>query len=226
MATRREQRKNVTLSVRIFGMDANGRVFSEILSTVNVSLEGAMLTGFKRPIKTGEVIGLSYGKSKARFRVQWVGQPGTPLEGRIGVQNLLPTTCIWDVQLPPRGAEEKSRVYATARKFPRIKCSPSVELRPNGLPPLWSKAGEMSPGGCFVEMMMPLQPGTRMKISIWLKDDKVVAEGVVANSRPGHGIGIKFTEMNADDMERLKDFLKTMVRIPLQNLGLGQAGHP
>jgi hypothetical protein len=226
MATRREQRKNVTLSVRIFGMDANGRVFSETVSTVNVSLEGAMLTGFRRPIKPGEVIGLSYGKSKARFRVQWVGQPGTPLEGRIGLQNLLPTTSIWDVQLPPRGAEEKSRVYATTRRFPRVKCSPSVELRPHGQPPLWSKAGEMSPGGCFVEMMMPIQPGTRMKISIWLKDDKVVAEGIVANSRPGHGIGIKFTQMNADDMDRLKDFLKTMVRIPVQNMGLGEAGHP
>jgi hypothetical protein len=67
---------------------------------------------------------------------------------------------------------------------------------------------------------------TRNTISIWLKDDKVVAEGVVANSRPGYGIGIRFTEMNADDMERLKDFLKSMVRIPMQNLGLGQAGHP
>ena len=207
-------------------MDANGRVFSETVSTVNVSLEGAMLTGFNRPIRPGEVIGLSYGKSKARFRVQWVGQPGTPLEGRIGLQNVLPTSCLWDVQLPARGMEEKSKVYATARRFPRIKCSPSVELRSNGQPPLWSKAGEMSPGGCFVEMMVPLQPGTRLKISIWLKDNKVVAEGVVANSRAGHGIGIKFTEMNGDDMERLKDFLKTMVRIPVPNFDLGQAGHP
>jgi hypothetical protein len=51
-----------------------------------------------------------------------------------------------------------------------------------------------------------------------------VAEGVVANSRPGFGVGIKFTEMSATDTAKLKDFLKTMVRIPIQSLN--QATHP
>jgi hypothetical protein len=224
MATRREPRKNVALAVRIFGTDATGRVFSESVSTVNVSLEGAMVTGFHRPIQPGEIIGLTYGKNKARFRVQWVGQPGTPLEGRIGLQNVLPANSIWDMQLPPRGLEEKGRVYASSRKYPRTKCSASVELRPSGQPPTWTKAGEMSQGGCFAEMMIPLPQGTRLKISVWLKDDKVVAEGVVANSRPGFGVGIKFTEMSATDTAKLKDFLKTMVRIPIQSLN--QATHP
>ena len=45
MGTRRELRKKVVLSVRIFGTDATGRIFSESVSTVNVSYEGAMLNG-------------------------------------------------------------------------------------------------------------------------------------------------------------------------------------
>ncbi|PYX88621.1 MAG: hypothetical protein DMG68_07820 [Acidobacteria bacterium] len=218
MAARREHRKNVELSVRIFGTDANGRIFSECVSTVNVSVQGAMLGGVNRPIKPGEIIGLTYGKNKARFRVQWVGEPGTPQAGKIGVQNVA-SNCVWDVPLPKEGLDEQGRAFSSAARYnPRLKCSTSVELRPPGDVPVWSKVGDISEGGCFVEMMIPLQPGTRLKISLWLKDNKVLAEGVVANSRPGFGVGIRFTEMTKQDSECLKDFLKSLVRIPVKSL--------
>lgn len=211
----REQRKQVALTVRIFGTDSTGHVFSDSVSTVNVSFEGAMLSGVNRPIQAGEIIGLTYGKNKARFRVQWVGQPGTPNQGRVGVQNVMPTSCIWDLPLQPRSAQEAKSNYAVARRHARLKCSSSVQLNPNGEPPVWSKAADLSEGGCFVEMMIPVKMGTRLKISLWLKDDKVVAEGVVVHSRPAYGVGIQFTEMSRLDAERLREFLKSLVRIPL-----------
>ncbi len=211
----REQRKQVALTVRIFGTDSTGHVFSDSVATVNVSFEGAMLAGVKRPIKPGEIIGLTYGKNKARFRVQWVGEPGTPNQGRMGIQNVMPTSCIWDIPLQPRNADAKSS-YAVARRHARVKCSSSVQLNAKGEPPVWSKAADVSEGGCFVEMMIPVKTGTRLKISLWLKDDKVVAEGVVVHSRPAYGVGIQFTEMSSRDAERLRDFLKTLVRLPMQ----------
>jgi PilZ domain len=219
MAARREHRKNVELSVRIFGTDANGRIFSECVSTVNVSVQGAMLGGVNRPIKPGEIIGLTYGKSKARFRVQWVGEAGTPQAGKIGVQNVVASSCVWDVPLPKEGLDDEGRAFASGpRQNPRLKCSSSVELRPPGQPPVWSRVGDISEGGCFVEMMIPLQPGTRLKISLWLKNNKVTAEGVVANSRPGFGVGVRFTDMSKQDSDALKDFLKSLVRIPVKSL--------
>jgi hypothetical protein len=218
MATRRQIRKEVMLSVRIYGTDANGRPFSDCVSTVNVSLEGAMIEGMNRPIKAGEVIGLSYGKNKARFRVQWVGQPGTVQQGRMGIQNVVAGTCVWDVPLPKSDTDERGRTLAAPRPQPRMKCSTSAELRPLGEAPLWSKIGDISEGGCFVEMMIPLKPGTRLKISLWLKNDKVAAEGVVANSRPGFGVGIRFTEMSPPDVERLREFAKSLISIPAQTL--------
>jgi hypothetical protein len=75
--------------------------------------------------------------------------------------------------------------------------------------------GDVSEGGCFVEMMIPLQPGTRMRISLWLKDNKVTAEGVVVHSRPAMGVGVRFTEMSRHDSEQLREFLKSTVRIPV-----------
>lgn len=212
----REQRKQVALTVRIFGTDSTGHVFSDSVSTVNVSFEGAMLSGVKRPIQAGEIIGLTYGKNKARFRVQWVGQAGTSNQGRIGIQNVLRTNCIWDLPLPPRSAEENSRSnYAVARRYARVKCSNSVQLNSNGTPPVWSKAADISEGGCFVEMMIPVKEGTRLKISLWLKEDKVMAEGVVVHSRPAYGVGIQFTEMSKPDAERLREFLKSVSRLSL-----------
>jgi len=211
----REQRKQVALTVRIFGTDANGHVFSDSVSTVNVSFEGAMLSGVHRLIEPGEMIGLTYGKNKARFRVRWVGQAGTPNQGRMGIQNVMPSSCIWDLPLEPRSAEsaEKSN-YAIARRHARLKCSNSVQLNANSQPPVWTRAGDLSEGGCFVEMMIPVKTGTRLKISLWLKDDKVVAEGIVVHGRPAYGVGIEFTEMSQRDKERLREFLKSLVRIP------------
>lgn len=214
MVTRNQNRKEVTLSVRIYGTDVNGRVFSETVSTVNVSFEGAMLRGVYRPIRPGEVIGLTYGNHKARFRVQWVGQPGSGQEGRIGVKNVVPGNCVWDVALPESRNGGQGKTFTIARQHKRLKCSNSVELRPFGQPPVWSKVGDVSEGGCFVEMMIPLQPGTRMRISLWLKDNKVTAEGVVVHSRPASGVGVRFTEMSRQDSDQLREFLKSTVRIP------------
>lgn len=215
MAARREHRKQIALSVRIFGTDANGRVFSETVSTVNVSLQGAMLKGLNRPIKPGEIIGLTYGTNKARFRVQWVGQAGSGQQGCLGVSSVMGGKCLWDIDLPSGEApvpQEPS--YPVQRRHKRWKCGNSVELRPFGQPPVWTKIGEIGEGGCFVEMMLPLQPGTRMKISLWLKDDKVTAEAIVVYSRPAYGVGVRFTEMSHRDSEHLREFLKSMVRIP------------
>lgn len=214
MATRSQNRKEIALSVRIFGTDANGRVFSETVSTVNVSFEGAMLKGVNRPIQPGEIIGLTYGNHKARFQVRWVGQRGSGQEGRIGLENVVPDTCIWDMPLPRRSTGNQPGTFPHPRQHKRLKCSNSVELRPFGQPPVWSKVGDISEGGCFVEMMLPLQPGTRMKISLWLKDNKVTAEGVVVHSRPASGVGVRFTDMSRHDSDELREFLKSMVRIP------------
>lgn len=172
-----------------------------------------MLSGVRREIKPGEVIGLTYGKNKARFRVQWVGQRGSSSEGHLGLHNVLPSTCVWDITLAPPDAQ-REHTYATPRNHPRLKCSNSVQLDAVGQPPVWSKLADVSEGGCFVEMMIPVQAGTRLKISLWLKDNKVVANGVVVHSRPAYGVGIRFTDMSHEDSERLREFLKSMVRIP------------
>jgi PilZ domain-containing protein len=69
-------------------------------------------------------------------------------------------------------------------------------------------------GGCFVEMPIPLKQGTVLKLGLWIKESKLWLNGKVVNSRPGFGIGIQFMDLSHEDIERLRQFLRSMARVP------------
>jgi hypothetical protein len=213
MGQRREPRKEIRLPVRIFGTDAQGRTFSENVFTVDVSREGARLSGVQAQIKPGEIIGLTHGKNKGHFTVRWTGQAG-----QIGLANAKPGRWDWDLPLPETGPDPfgHQKQGGERRKYPRLRCVASVELQAEGEgAPIRAKAGDLSLGGCFVEMPIPLRAGTKLKVGLWIKDTKLLANAKVVSSRPGFGIGIEFSDMPAEAGARLKDFLQGLTRIPM-----------
>jgi len=216
MGKRREQRKEVKLAVRIFGTDAQGRPFSENVSTVNISRQGALVSGVLAQVSLGEIVGLTYGKAKGRFRVTWLGKQGTAEQGRVGLQSFPPENCIWDMPLPQAGVDQYGRTEVSERRqHERMKCMVSAELRPDDqVAPIWCKVGDISVGGCYIEMPIPLAKGTRVKIGIWIQENKLWAEGKVVNSRPGFGFGVQFTKLSPEDAAKLKSFLATIPRVP------------
>src|ERR1700693_1656699 len=167
MGQRHEPRSETRLPVRIFGTDAEGKLFTENVFTVDISREGAKLSGVRAQIQIGEVIGVSHGPNKSRFAVKWAGQPGTPREGELGLQNITPEKYIWSVALPGVSADtygRKSGAGSDRRQNPRMKCSNSIQLHPEGqAAPIWGKAQDLSTGGCFVEMPMPLPKGSKIR---------------------------------------------------------------
>jgi hypothetical protein len=218
MGQRREPRKDLKVPVRVFGTDIDGRPFSENVSTLNVSSRGAKLAGLQAKIKTGEVIGMAYGAQKSRFAVRWVGSAGAATEGQAGLENVSPEKPFWDFPLPAPGMDEYGRHSkgAERRKYVRLKCLISVELYPDGQSAkIWGKAVDVSLGGCFVEMSMPLREGTKLKIVLWVKDEKLQAKATVVSSRPGFGVGIQFQEIGPEDAQRLKQFLQSITRLPI-----------
>jgi hypothetical protein len=56
MGQRREPRKPIEASVRIFGTDSGGKTFSESVTTVDVSQKGAKLGGVRARVKVDEII--------------------------------------------------------------------------------------------------------------------------------------------------------------------------
>jgi hypothetical protein len=217
MGKRREPRVDKVVPIRIFGTDTNGQIFSEKLNTLNVSRHGAELGGVQAQLKMGEIIGLTYGTNKIHFRVMWVGSPGTPKQGRIGLLNLSPEKALWDFPLPGPGIDGAGTVARDPhdrRAHPRFKTVNSVEIHPEGQEaPIRARTADMSAGGCFIEMPNPLPKGTQIKIGIWVNDSKLWATGRVVTSTPGFGIGVQFIEISEQDKSQLLRFLESTVRI-------------
>jgi len=229
MGNRREPRHPIRIPVRIFGTDAEGQLFSENVYSFDISNQGARLDGVKARLKPGEVIGVSQGQKKSRFCIQWVGQLGTPTANQVGLVNVTKDKSIWDAPLASKGSDPyvESEPVGERRKAPdrrlvtdrrgaaRLKCEISVQLQPSGQSaPIWGKAVDISIGGCFIEMPIPLQKGTKLTIGVWIKENKLQANARVVNSRPGFGIGVQFTEMSDMDTAQLKNFLKSITQIP------------
>jgi hypothetical protein len=95
MDRRRERRLKLELPVRIWGVDRMARPFAEIVRVGNVSNRGAVLTGVRSKVQTGEVLDVQLGASRAQFRIAW-----TSLSGEAGIQALAFEPPIWGIGLP------------------------------------------------------------------------------------------------------------------------------
>jgi hypothetical protein len=88
------------LQVQIRGLDRNGNPFVQSAYTVDISRTGARLDGVGWLTAPGGTIEVKRHWHKARFRVVWIGQIGTPQANQIGICCLEPNKYIWGVPLP------------------------------------------------------------------------------------------------------------------------------
>ena len=208
MGQRREPRRLIEMPVRIFGTDSGGKIFSENVTTVDVSQSGAKLGGVQASVKREEIIGVTQGSNKVHFRVKWVGERGSPKEGQIGLLNLTPEKPFWGLTLPS-GASDNFRFAGNDRRQSvRVKCSISVELHPVRQSVIWGRASDLSEGGCFVEMPIPLDLDTRFEIVLWLGGTKLRLKGEVVSKAPGFGIGVRFTSLSPESQELLRRYVQ------------------
>ncbi len=207
MGTRHQPRIELKVPVRIFGTDAHGKIFSETVTTLDVSQDGAQLAGVQAELKIDEIIGLTYAQKKVHFRIKWVGKPGTPMANRVGLLNLTPEKPLWELTFPKPAHDQYKWQSGERRKFPRIRVVLSVELQPEGGAPIWANSADLSEGGCFVEMAIPLKQDQKLKVGLWLDGGKMWVQGEVVSSTPGFGVGIKFLDVTDSENAALKTFL-------------------
>ena len=211
MGINNEPRKAIEVPVRVFGTDRDGKPFSENLTTVDVSLRGAKLKGLKANLQVDEIIGLTYRKNKSHFRVKWIGTPGTATDGLMGLLNLNPGKPLWDFPVSEAETEPVAiEPLGERRRWPRAKCSVSVALHPPGQAVIWGKASDLSEGGCFIEMAIPLHKGTAFDIALWLGEGKLHLQGEVVSVQPGFGNGVRFLGLTAEHQTHLRRFIETI----------------
>jgi len=84
---RRSARVNVRIPVKLSGMLSDNKPFAEETYVITVSKYGAKLKT-QQPLKVGMQVKLQpVGRRQAGlFKVVWIGRPGSPREGEIGIE--------------------------------------------------------------------------------------------------------------------------------------------
>jgi hypothetical protein len=207
MDKRPEPRVATVILVRVWGMDSDGRPFFQNANATNISSEGAMLSGIGHPLKAGDVIGVQHGDKKARFKVVWVVDGGVARKIEAGVQILPNQQSPWQ----KLASTEKAEVAPAKnkRKYVRHKVLFPLEIgfEDARRVHMQTNATDIGGRGCYVETLLPLQLGTKVKITFWMDSEKVQTSGVVRASDGGVGMGIEFTQLDNQVQDRLQKHL-------------------
>jgi len=210
MGKRSEPRKDIQVPVRIFGTDSAGAVFSQKAVTVNISRTGVELAGVESKVAVDEIIGLSYGSNRVHFRVRWVGKGNTPKAGHVGLRNVSPGKPLWDFPLDTAGTDLYEAGLTERRQHPRYRCQNSIEIHVQGGASFWGTVADLGLGGCYVEMAIPIEVGTKLRVALWFGQNKAWADGEVAHRTPGFGVGIRFTTICGRDLDAIRQYLDTL----------------
>lgn|SRR5579862_524806 len=92
MDRRKEGRLDLAFPVRIWGVDRLSQPFAEIVRVRNVSNGGAVLTGVRAKVQTGELLDMQLGASRTQVRIVWMN-----LSGEAGIQALATEPPVFDM---------------------------------------------------------------------------------------------------------------------------------
>jgi hypothetical protein len=212
MGDRPEIESETQIHVRVWGMDAGARPFSQSAVAKNISGEGAQILGIDHPLKTGDIIGIKHGEKKARFKVVWVTDGGTLRKIEAGVQIVEGQQSPWRGMANPEELTSGPLTFAPGkikRRFVRHKIQFPIQI---GLADaqrahMNTSATDIGGRGCYVETLLPLPLGTKGTITFWMDEEKVQTTAVVRASDPGVGMGFEFTTLDTHVQERLQQFL-------------------
>ena len=136
MGARREQRVEMMLPVRLWGMDRHGKLFEQHATTLDITPVGACLTGVTCDLQVGCIIGVQHGNSKSRFKVAWIGEPGSARDTQIGIITVEPGKYIWGVALARQFGDffrSEAADIPAELPAPRIPSNPSVNAQSTAL---------------------------------------------------------------------------------------------
>jgi hypothetical protein len=205
-----EPRLTVDLPVRIWGMSADGRPFSQHARAHNISSDGALISGVENELKVGDVIGVQCDEKKTRCTVIWVVNTGPVKKNEVGIKLVADQECPWRGYLPADSVAI-AMDPSNRRRFHRHKISLPLEIRDERINmPNRINATDVSGNGCYVESMQPLPRGTVLRVDFWINSEHFNVTAVVRTCDPGVGNGIEFTGMPSETKIRIQAYLDTV----------------
>jgi PilZ domain len=200
----------VDLELRVWGMGADGRIFSQHARARNVSIGGALISDIDRDLKIGDTIGVQRGEKKARCKVIWTLNTRSAEKIRAGVQLLSEKDCPWTALLPK--TDESTPIPAKGtRRWERHKILQLIALyEQRAAAPMRVTATDISASGCYVETISPFAMGTSLTVDLRFGTERILTRAFVRASDPGVGMGIEFVGLTTDEQRRFQEYLRAM----------------
>jgi hypothetical protein len=244
MMRQSEPRVDISLDVKVWGLDVYGKPFVQHARTVNASSAGARLIGIDC-VREGEVISLQHGESKARCKVIWVGRDAAKSR-QIGIQCVEPDKSLFGSKLklpaipaagfapsytgraeaaqPAPARRTMAETPGTRRAQQRFHVAGGVELRRNeGAPPVFGNLSDVSLTGCYVETVSSLPVGTEVLFMLRIRDTVVRGRAQVKTSHHAVGVGLVFMHISKEDQQKLEFLVGTLAGA--EETPLGRPGH-
>ena len=109
------------------------------------------------------------------------------------------------------GAEAMNEERRRAPRYQLIADAEVTELQSGTR--LRAKTGDLSLGGCFLDMLNPPPEGTLIQVTIRHANNTFTAFGKVVFLFPNLGMGVVFTRVRADQSEILQEWVSELSHV-------------
>lgn len=108
---RSDRRIDIALPVTLTASDVNGHTLEQQILTINVSQNGALLTGIRGKVQLGSYVSLARPHKVEKFVIAWVGGENTLRASQIGVSAVDPATSFWSDVLDTKSRAELANLH-------------------------------------------------------------------------------------------------------------------
>ena len=115
------------------------------------------------------------------------------------------------MNVPNQQPSASPLAHRERRRYARYTVQVQVELRQEGNDvPMRLETTDLSRNGCYIQLLVPLSVGVRVRATLWLDGYPVVIRGRVVTRHPQFGNGIMFLEYEDDAEQQLSRYLEAI----------------
>ena len=213
-----EFRFKVDLLIRVFGMDADSHAFFQDAHAPNISDHGAQLSGLEKQLRPGYIIGQQFGDTRARCKVIWARDAGSPRETEAGVRIVEGQSCPWQEEIEKQRATAAlpiSRAVPVAknrRKFRRLPIPFPIEIGDGQALVMHLRAStqDIAGRGCYVETLQPLPVGKLLEVTFWSIPGGSRPRRLSGPAMAESGTGIEFIGLDEATQNQLQEQVEAL----------------
>ena len=222
-ALRASRRVQVALPLRVTYYDAGNKPILTNACSYDIAERGARIGALRHGAKPGDIVAVERGRTKIFCRVVWVGEPGSPRAGQLGIECSDPAKAMWEKELKefdvlyeslPRangmgrgfqpGTLERER-----RRFQRLAAEGWADLIEGEETHTIADLQDLSEYGCRLISRHPLPPGLNLDLELNIAPYDLKLKGQVRNAME-LALGIEFREARKGDLQMLQYLLRKL----------------